>query len=234
MKKFKSVIIEDDKMASKSLEITLKKIKEIELIQSFDNPKEALKFIHENKQDLLFLDVEMPGMTGLELLEQLNYSPQVVMTTSNKDYAYDAFEFGITDFLIKPITLPRVEAAVAKVQERDEILNSKIQESHSNEIYLKVDGRYVRIPISELMYFENVGDYIKAITERGNFVIHGTLKSLDSRLKHPRLLKVHRSFIVNLGKIADIDDTGIIMENKKLIPVSRAHKPILIKTINII
>ena len=148
-------------------------------------------------------------------------------------YAYEAIEYEITDFLKKPITKLRFDKAVEKAIRRAEMLNSIALSSESSEIYLRTDGKLIRIPYEDILYFENVGDYIKIITDRGNFVFHGALKNIDARINHPRLLKVHRSFIVNLDKIIDIQDNNILI-NKKVIPISRAHKPILLNNLNIL
>ncbi len=100
-------------------------------------------------------------------------------------------------------------------------------------MYLKSDGKLIRVPYSDVLYFENVGDYIKVITSNGNYVIHGALKSIDARLSYPRFFKVHRSYIVNLDYIKDIEDNTLVID-KKVIPISRAHKPTLLKSLNIL
>ena len=205
----------------------------IDLLDSFDNGKDALQFLEANDVDLIFLDIEMPGMSGIELLDELKKIPQVIFTTSNKEYAYEAIEYEVTDFIKKPIEPLRFEKAVQKAIKLEEDLKSAALSSSKSEIYLRVDGKYIRIPYGDILYFENVGDYIKIITESKVHVFHGALKNIDARLNHPRMLKVHRSFIVNLNKIKDIEDNSIVIKDK-VIPISRAHKPILMKSINIL
>ncbi len=231
--KLRSIIVEDEILAFKAIKRLCEKSKHIELVDSFNNGKDALDFLNENEIDLIFLDVEMPGMSGLELLENLSNIPQVIFTTSNKEYAYEAFEYEVTDFIKKPVEALRFEKAVEKAIGVEENLKAIALNSSKAEIYLRVDGKYIRIPYDEILYFENVGDYIKIITEGKAHVFHGALKTIDAKLNHPRLLKVHRSFIVNLDKIIDIEDNTIVI-NKKVIPISRAHKPILMKSLNIL
>ncbi len=175
----------------------------------------------------------MPGLTGLELLEQLDIIPQVIFTTSNKEYAFEAYEYEVTDFLKKPIVQPRFIKAVVKAVDRAELLDAVAVNSAKHELYVKTDGRFVRLPYTEILYFENVGDYVKVCSNLGNHIIHGALKSIDARLTHPRFMKVHRSFIVNLDHIKDIEDNTLVIQ-KKVIPISRAHKPILLKSLNIL
>lgn len=165
----------------------------------------------------------MPGMTGLDLLDQLPYLPLVIFTTSNTEYAFDAYEYDVTDFLKKPIAMPRLLKAMEKVNQRLDGLNDVAASSAHTEIYIKTDGRFIRIPFSEIFFFENVGDYIKAVTTMGNFIFYSTIKALDQKISNPRFLKVHRSFIVNLDKIKDIEDNTLVIE-KSVIPISRAHK----------
>ena len=167
------------------------------------------------------------------MLEKMTYFPQIVFTTSKKEYAFEAFEYDVTDFLRKPILFPRFQKTLEKVEQNILQLNKTANFSSINEMYVKQDGRLIRVPYKEVLYFENVGDYIKVFTENGNYIIYGALKSIDARLEYPGFMKVHRSYIVNLEKIKDIEDNTLVIE-KKVIPISRAHKPTLLKTINIL
>lgn len=232
--KIKALIVDDEALARKSLERLSEKSDQVEIVGICESAEEALKLLEKEKVDLIFLDIEMPGLSGLELMDHLPYLPQIVITTGNKEYAYDAFEYDVTDFLIKPIAQPRFIAAVEKVVARENRISAIAGSSSENELYVKTDGKYIRLPYDKIMYFENVGDYIKIITDgMGTHVIYGALKAIDEKLTYPRFLKVHRSFIVNLDKVKDIEDNTLVIE-KKVIPISRAHKPVLLKTINIL
>lgn len=231
--KLQAIIVDDDPMARNSLEHLCKRVENLELVDICENAPDALRTVKEKAVDLIFLDIEMPGMTGLELLEQLPYSPQIIFTTSNKDYAFEAFEYEVTDFLKKPIQQNRFLKAVEKAEHRFQQLQAVAHASAGKEIYVKASGKLIRLNYEDILYFENVGDYIKVVTNDKNHIIHGTIKGLDEKLDYPRFLKVHRSFIVNLDKIKDIEDSTIVIE-KKVIPVSRAHKPILMQSLNIL
>lgn len=228
-----AIIVEDEPLARKSLERLCEKSNQIKIVGVFEDGMSALDFLNSNEVDLVFLDIEMPGLTGLELMEKLNSFPQIIFTTSKKEYAYDAFEYDITDFLKKPLVQNRFSLAVKRALERAKQLDAIAQSSIQNEIYIRTDGKLIRIPYSEVLYFENVGDYIKLIHEKGNAIFHGALKKIDERIQHPRLIKVHRSYIINLDKVIDIQDNSVLL-GKKIIPISRAYKPILIRSLNIL
>lgn len=229
----KSIIVEDEIMARKSLEMLCNKSELIEIVGVFTDAEEALNEFANLEIDLVFLDVEMPGMSGIELIDKLPYLPQIIFTTGNKEYAYEAFEYDITDFLKKPISPTRFQKAVMKAADQKERLEALSSTSNNKEIYIKSSGRFIRLPYEDILYFENFGDYVKVITLKTSHVIHGSLKSIAQRITNPRFLKVHRSYIVNMDKIVDIEDNTLVIE-KKVIPISRSHKTILMQNINIL
>jgi len=220
-------------MARESIKRLCEKIEGISFVEAIEDGQAALKYLSENSIDLIFLDVEMPGISGLELIDKLPYLPQIVITTSNTEYAYDALEYEVTDFLKKPITFPRFSKSVEKAFTHQKQLDQRSHLSAQKELYVKSDGRLIRLDYDDILYFENVGDYVKVMTTNSNHIIYGALKAIDEKLVHPRFLKVHRSFIVNLDKIVDIEDNSIVIA-KKVIPISRAHKPVLLRSLNII
>lgn len=229
----RTIIVDDELMARTSLELFCQNEKSLDIVAIHENAQAALSYIQKNEIDLIFLDIEMPGMTGLELLDYVPYMPQIVFTTSNKSYAYEAMEYEVTDFLRKPITSSRFKKCVDKIHQRNEINNAISQSSAENEIFVKSNRQIIRLDYDDILYFEYIGDYIKAYTTHGQHIFHSTLKALDDKLKHPRFIKVHRSYIVNIGKIKDIEENTLVIA-KSVIPVSRAYKPILLKNINLI
>lgn len=236
----RSIIVEDEIMARKALERLCSRQSEIEVVATFENAESALEWLDQNPDsvDLLFLDVEMPGMSGIDFLAQAPLISAVIFTTSNTDYAIDAFEHRATDFLKKPIAPPRFEAAVAKAFEQ---LRPKpgasggaaFGQTAPGELFVREDGRYVRIPCDDILFFENVGDYVRIKTTTGQHIIYGALKSVAEKLTDPRFVKVHRSYIVNLQKIKDIEETTLVIE-KTVIPISRAHRSELMGRLNVL
>jgi len=231
--KLNTIIVEDEPIARKALVTMCRNIDAINLIGDYESAEAAQSVFGKNKIELVLLDIEMPGMSGLELLDTLSYLPQIIFTTSNKEYAFNAFEYDVTDFIKKPISRIRLLKAIDKALERQQRLRSIASASAANELYIKTDKKYIRLPFEDILYFENVGDYVSVVTKSDKYIIYGSLKSVDAKITNPRFLKVHRSYIVNLGHIQDIEENTIVI-GKKVIPISRAHKPVLFEHINVI
>jgi len=225
------IIVEDELMSRKSLARLCEQHGSLELLATFDNAVSALNFIAANQVDLIWLDVEMPGLSGLELLEKLPTMPYVVLTTSKTDYAYEAFQYHVTDYLKKPITVPRFNLAVEKVLELSAHAKSNLP-SEREEIYIKTDGRYIRLPFNTISYIENIGDYVKIYTTTQTYIVYSTMKYLEEKLGS-QFLRVHRSYIVHLDKIVDIEENTLVI-SKKVIPISRANKPELMNRLNLL
>lgn len=228
--KLRCIIVEDEVMARKSLQRLCEQHESLDLVSVFENAEDALVFLSTEKVDVIWLDVEMPGLSGFDLLENLTAIPQVIMTTTKTEYAFDAYQYQVTDYLKKPIMLPRFKMAVDKVLE----LNARKTSvsTQRQEIYVKSEGRYIRLPYSEILYIENIGDYVKIFTQDNSYIIHTTMKYLEEKLGG-QFLRVHRSFIVHLDKIVDIEENNLVIA-KKVIPISRANKPELMNRLNML
>lgn len=223
------MIVDDDALARKSMEKLCEKTTHLEVISVCASAAEAINKINENQIDLILLDIEMPDKTGLELLDELSYQPQIVFVTSNRDYAFEAFEYQVTDFVKKPVKVKRFMAAVdkaIKVQEGIEAYKKR-----SGDLYIRSEGRYIRLNINDIFFFENVGDYVRVKTETDAYIIHSTLKNIDRNLRDPRFLRIHRTYIINLDKIKDIKENTLVID-KDVIPISRANKSILMSRLN--
>jgi DNA-binding LytR/AlgR family response regulator len=227
----KCIVVDDDLMARKSIERLCGRIPELTFSGSCENAGEALQLLRQQPVDLIFLDIEMPGLSGIEMLDQLSVIPQVIFTTSKTEYAYEAFEYQVTDYLKKPIDFPRFQKAVKKALTIQE--QSQAYKLQAKEVYLKVDGRLIRVDFDDILFFENIGDYIKVVTEKETYIIHGTLKTIGAKLQGPQFFRVHRTFIVNLQKIKDIEENTLVI-GKKVIPISRANKPGLLSKLNLL
>ena len=228
--KLRCIIVEDEVMARKSLQRLCEQHESLDLVSVFENAEDALVFLSTEKVDVIWLDVEMPGLSGFDLLENLTSIPQVIMTTTKTEYAFDAYQYQVTDYLKKPIMLPRFKMAVDKVLE----LNARKTSvsTQRQEIYVKTEGRYIRLPYSDILYIENIGDYVKIFTQDNSYIIHTTMKYLEEKLGG-QFLRVHRSFIVHLDKIVDIEENNLVIA-KKVIPISRANKPELMNRLNML
>jgi DNA-binding LytR/AlgR family response regulator len=236
--KLKSIIVEDNNIARRALERLCNGHKSINQIASFDNAIEALEFLDKKEVDLIWLDVELNGMNGFEFLNELSVLPSIIMTTANKEYAYEAFQYNIVDYIHKPITKPRFNMAIEKVLERlgttDTEINTDMSESRNwgDNIYVKIDRKFIRIIKSDISYIENLGDYVKIFTEKECFIVLTVLKNLEKKLGAD-FFRVHRSFIINLNKILDVDDNNLVIKNK-VIPISRRQKAEFLQRLNIL
>lgn len=227
------MIVEDDPLARKSLEKLCDKIDYLELNWICEDAKSGLEILKTESPDLIFLDVEMPDMSGFGFLDEAPNSnvKQVIFTTGKSQNAAEAFRYQATDFLVKPIKFKTFQAAVEKALD---IHNKNFQyQNHANCIYIKENGKYIRISYGDIMYFENEGDYIKVFLAGGSHLFHGTLRNVATKLTDPRFLKVHRTYIVNLDKIVDIEENTLVI-GRKVIPISRANKPILMGRLNVL
>ena len=160
--KMRCIIVDDEPMARNSLQRLCEKLDALEIVDTFENAETALTFLEDDFVDLLFLDVEMPGLSGIQLLDRL----PVILTTSKTEYAFDAYQYHVSDYLKKPITFPRLEQAVQKALEahqKNVSLATPINNTN-NDIFVKSEGRFVRINFDDILYIESVGDYLRIKT----------------------------------------------------------------------
>lgn len=227
---FTCVIVEDLNVAADYLKKCCEKSGMVEVKGHFPNVAEALAFLNQNSVDLIFLDVEMPGATGFDLLDQLAYSPQVILTTSKPEYAFNAFEYHVIDFLKKPFTYQRFLEALQKLNVPCENGNGTAEEDH---IFIKSDGKLVRLNYSDILFIESMGDYVKFVTGDKKYITHNTIKNLEEKVSKQHFMKVHRSYIININKIDDIRENDLFIKGNE-IPISKAHRSDVMKRLNII
>jgi DNA-binding LytR/AlgR family response regulator len=226
-----SVIVEDLQVAADYLTRCCEKSGLLEVKGHFPNVEEALLFLNQQSVDLLFLDVEMPGATGFELLDRLAYSPKVILTTSKPEYAYNAFEYNVSDFLKKPFTYQRFLEAVQKVTSPS--IDNNISSTATDHIYIKTEGKLIRLNNSDILFIESMGDYVKFVSNDKKYITHNTIKNLEEKVNKQCFLKTHRSYIINVNKIDDIRENLLFIKGNE-IPISKAHRPEVLKRLNII
>jgi len=224
------IIVEDLQVAANYLMKCCEKSGQVEVKGHFSNVTDALSYLNENSVDLIFLDVEMPGANGFELLDQIAFSPKVILTTSKKEYAYNAFQYNVSDYLMKPFTYQRFIEALQKIQPSQETVAA----NGSDHIYIKADGKLIRLNNDSILYIESMGDYVKFVTnDNKKYITHNTIKNLEEKVSRQHFLKVHRSYIVNLHKIDDMRENILFIKGNE-IPVSKANKADVFKRLNII
>jgi DNA-binding LytR/AlgR family response regulator len=226
-------IVEDESISRMMIENLAQKTGFLSIKHSFSSPSAALLWLNENKVDLIFLDVEMPEISGIELLQALVYKPAVIIISSNPKYAIDAFQFSVVDYLLKPVNdYGRFLQAVTKVASR--LKNeSPVTEVSEHHLFVRIDSVLHKIAIEDILWIEAFGDYIKIQTNDKLQTTYGTLKKIEERLPSAKFVRVHRSFIVNVDKISNIDSTNLIID-KKIIPISETHKAQLLAKIKIL
>lgn len=191
------------------------------IVGEYSNAIEAKNGLKNNDIDLIFLDVEMPIISGFDLLESLENPPQVILITGNPDYALKAFDYNVTDYLYKPISLARFDASVKRAVANYEQIN-KLEEDEEY-IFVKSNLRQRKVVINDIKYVEALGDYVKLVTNEGNVVILSTMKSFEQKLPKDKFLRIHKSYIVNLEKIEKFNRKIIIVAGSQ-IPLSRHKK----------
>mgnify|MGYP006108848491 FL=1 len=226
------LVVDDDSLSRNILEDLINDTTSLNLAASCQDPIQAFNFLKEQQVDLLFLDIEMPKMDGMEMLRNLNPLPQVVLVTSHTEYAVESYEYDVTDFIKKPITPARFLKAIDKVYKRLSTEETKIT-TKGDTIFIKSDSRLVQINTNKIFWIEALGNYMRVITEDGKYTILSTMKDVASKLPSDEFVRVHRSFIVRVDKIKSIEDNYIIIDEKQ-INIGKAYKDGLNKFLNLL
>lgn len=192
----------------------------LHLLAQYDNTSAALSSLKEQPVDLIFLDVEMPVLTGFDLLESLDPFPNVIIVSGKVEYAFKAFKYNAIDYLQKPIVSSRFKEAVRRVHEKLMGNSDKVEGAY---ISIKSNYRRIKVRLHKILWIEALGDYIKLITPETNHVVLTTMKSFEKRLPEDMFFRVHKSYIVNVRKI-DSYSKKYVEINKKKIPLSRRKK----------
>jgi len=233
----KCIIIDDEKFARTVLSTMILKSPDLVLAEEFDNAIDAIKYLNDNHViDLIFLDIHMPKFSGFDFIKTLKNLPQIILVTTDKNFAIDAFNYDcITDYLVKPILQERFDRAINRVKINKEKVNNFVGLNHSTnkEIYINIDKRLVKIDITTIKYIHANGDYIVIKTEAVNYTVHTTLKKIEEKLHNSSFLKIHRSYIINLNKIIDIQDSTVLID-KEVIPISKSKRSILMESLNLL
>lgn len=230
---YKTLVVDDNKVARVMLVEMLKKLPEIELVGEFEDAPSALAFLKKNKVDVLFLDVEMPEMSGIDLLKVLPDRPLTILVTAQAGYAVEAFELNVVDYLVKPLSISRVILAVERVAELMQVQNSRLNTIENDHIFIR-DGKTIRkIFIENILWLEAKGDYVKIVTQNGNYVIHTTLRNLEEKMSANDFVRIHRGYIIPVRKIDFIEGGTAFIQGTPL-PVSENYKNDLLKRLRLL
>lgn len=226
------LIVDDDALVRAIMENFVDQHDGLTLVETCSSAIEASNFLDKERVDVIFLDVEMPGMTGLDLVKSLSERPQIVLVTSKAEYAVDAFEVEVTDYLLKPVTYARFLKAVQRVQRKVEEANSAATPiTDEKTVFIKSEGRLVKVNLDEIQWVEAQGDYVMIHTEEDRHIVHSTMKGMSSKLPDHDFVRVHRSYIVRIDQIEDIEDASLVI-GRKVIPIGASYKSKLLSRLN--
>jgi two-component system LytT family response regulator len=204
----KAVIVDDERLARKALHSLLENVKDLEIVAEFENADDALEGIPDINPDLLFLDIQMPGKTGFDLLQELDRSPEVIFTTAYDEYAIKAFEVNALDYLMKPIEEDRLNEAVEKVRqnikERKEIVRPEVLDE-DDQVFLKDGDKCWFVHLRDVSHFESVGNYVRVFFDGSKPLILKSLNNLDKRLSDRNFFRANRKHIINLKWVAEVE-----------------------------
>jgi DNA-binding LytR/AlgR family response regulator len=227
------LIIDDNLIARATLSQLASQINDLDVVGEYANAIDAFNHLAKDDVDLLFLDVEMPEMSGIELTRSMrNKNTVVILSTSKKDYAAEAFELNVADYILKPVSPARFLQAVGKARE---ILNNRkdnLQVKADEFIFLRDSNIMRRIKFSDILYAEALGDYVKFYTPAKTYAIHGTLKNAEEKLPPANFIRIHRSYIIALDKIDTQQDGGLVI-NGKFLPIADSYRKALQGRMNV-
>ena len=232
----KCIIVDDEKLAREVLSVLILKSDKLVLLEQFSNAIDAIKYLNANKVDLVFLDIHMPNFSGFDFVQTIKDPPKVILVTVDKNFALEAFNYNcISDYLIKPLVEERFNKAINRISIKREksLVPLNSNDSSVKEIYVNIDKRLIKIDTSSINFIQANGDYILIRTEGTNYTVHTTLKKIEDKLPKTSFLKIHRSYIINVNKIIDIQDSTVLI-GKDLIPVIKNNRPILMESLNLV
>lgn len=225
--KIKCIIVDDEPLAQRVLEKYISSLSSLELLKKCNNALEAVSFLHQNKVDLIFLDIKMPELTGIEFLKTLTHPPDVILTTAYSEYALEGYEYSVTDYLLKPFSFERFLKAVNKVMVKKEeishITSTSNDEIVNDFIFLKEDKINHKISFSNIKYIEGCGNYIKVFTVDKSIITAETMTAIEKKLPSDRFLRTHKSYIVSIVKIEQIEGNMVKIGDKR-IPISKMYR----------
>ena len=216
------LVVDDDELSRNVLVDLISETDSLEIIKSCENAIDAFNIIKEEHIDLVFLDIEMPKMDGMEMLRTLSPLPQIILVTSHSEYAVESYEHDVTDFIQKPVSQARFLKSVDKALRRFEESRANIT-SKDKTIFIKTESKLVQINTEDVLWVEALGNYMRIFTPNGKYTVLSTMKDIASKLSSGDFARVHRSFIVRVDKIETIEDNYILI-NQKQISIGKAYK----------
>ncbi|WP_299241602.1 LytTR family DNA-binding domain-containing protein [uncultured Aquimarina sp.] len=233
MKILQCLIADDEPIARQIIENYIKEIPYLEVVSTCKNAFEVMAFLQENNVDLLFLDINMPKLSGISLLKTMQQKPQVIITTAYPEFAVEGFELSVIDYLLKPFSLERFIQAVIKVQQKsNNNINNVVVEKEDTitSIYVKSDKKIIKLDLDAINYIEAYGNYIKIYTDQ-MILTPTTLSDFSEKLSND-FIRIHKSFIINFNKLKLIDGNQMVLQNDSKLPISKSYRKIVLNKID--
>jgi DNA-binding LytR/AlgR family response regulator len=227
------IIVDDDKLSRTTLRKMISKERSLKLTAECANAQEAFDHLQKEPCDLVFLDVEMPGMSGIELIKNLVQRPAIILITGKKDYAVEAFELNVADYIMKPVSAERLSKAVEKAQQLTLSKRSdEINEKSMEYIFVRSNAILTRIKLKDIVYIQGVGEYVNINTTNDCNTIQCSLKKMEEQLPSEKFYRLHRSYLVAIDHIDAVED-NIVYSGKHLLPVGEQYRQALLKKLNL-
>lgn len=223
--KINCIVIDDELPAIKQLELYIERIPFLNLIGSFDNAIEPLSFIKENQVDLIFLDIEMEGFNGLQMVKTLKFRPKIILTTAYDQYAIEAFDMNVTDYLLKPISFERFIKSVDRIfDETNHLYQQQKEPQYKRDFFfVKTEYKMQRVDFDQILYVEGMREYLKIHTQSERILVLQSFKELEESLPSDRFIRIHKSYLVAINKIEYLEKNRVKILDQ-LIPVSDTYK----------
>lgn len=236
--KLRCIVIDDEPIGKELIVDFVKTIPFLELQASYDDPIDALTYLQSNEVDIIFSDIQMPKISGIDLIRSLTKPPSIIFITAHRDFALEGFENGVVDYLVKPVAYDRFLKAVNRAKERMQTaskteVSSPEAPNPVDRIFIKVNGKLVKVILDDILYVEALGDYLKIVTDTESFTTLATLKSMEDILIPPKFFRVQRSFIVKLISVKSVSGNVIELNNGKAITIATTKKDELFSLLGI-
>ncbi|HZH36000.1 MAG TPA: LytTR family DNA-binding domain-containing protein [Flavisolibacter sp.] len=223
------IIVDDEPMARDVIRRYVEQTPMLVLQGEFGNAIDASIFLHDHPVDMMFLDIQMPQLTGTEFVRSLRRAPKVIFTTAHKEYAYEGFELDVTDYLLKPVRFDRFLKAVSKALPQKSSQDTNVTALTEDAaiapsfIYLRVERKMVKLLLDDVLYIESDKDYVKLFTGKGFVITRQTIASVEAMLPASQFVRIHRSYIVSLNKIKSFTNESVEVGNKEL-PIGKLYR----------
>lgn len=234
--KTKCLVIDDEPLARDLMRSHIEKLENIEIVAECGDAMKALQELRNHRVDLMFMDIQMPQITGIEFLKMLKHPPKVIITTAYREYALDGFELDVVDYLLKPITFERFLKSINKYYQnvKEELQNSAPELSMNNIgeafIYVKENKKVIKLHLNEILYVEGLSEYVQIYTQKKKVITKTSMTNMQEKLSAADFLRIHKSFIVSMSKIEAFTPHSIDVPGKEL-PIGRSYKNLVLQAL---